>query len=153
MLGIGSGKVKYPLTNNSVYTVPSDYYLNYCPLMECSSDNEQDVNGAQWLHPNGSVVAENGLPYHQQTEEDEYTGAGLWRDFSYILTALDEQELICEVTHPSGKERLHVRVQLPRGGTCMLFAICSNECCTSHCKYLMHCVHPSHSSSTQAKVD
>ena len=121
VLGFGQEKVPFPLGNNSVYTVHSDYHKNECPLMLCSSDSEQD-NEAQWLHLNGSVVTENAeLPYYQlQSDDGQYQGAGLWYGSSYILTALDEQELICQVSHPSGVERVFVRVQLPRGETCHL---------------------------------
>ena len=118
MQGVGPNKATFPLTNNSVYTVPSDYILNYSPLVVCGSDNEEDV--AEWLHPNGSAVATSGLPYYQQTDDGEYPGAGLWRGIGHTLTALDEQELICRVTSHTGEERLHVRVQLPRGETCRL---------------------------------
>ena len=122
MLGFGQEKVAFPLGNNSVYTVHSDYHMHECPLMLCSSDSQQD-NEAQWLHLNGSVVTENAeLPYYQlQSDDSQYQGTGLWYGNSYILTALDEQDLICQVSHhPSGVERLFVRVQLPRGETCRL---------------------------------
>lgn len=120
VLGFGQEKVPFPLDNNSVYTVPSHYHMNECPLMLCSSDSEQDE--AKWLHLNESIVSENAeRPYYQrQSDDGQYQGAGLWHGSRYILTALDEQELVCQVSRPNGVERLFVRVQLPRGETCRL---------------------------------
>lgn len=133
--GYGSKNVTLPLANHSVYTVPSDYNLNACPLMLCSS-NSTVQGDIQWLHLNGSAVTMDpfaGLPYYQANDPSS-PGVGLWHGSGYMLTALDEEELICQVSHHDGEvvERLLVRVQLPRGETCRLqasAAVLRAACC------------------------
>lgn len=122
MRGYGPGRAEFPLTNNSVYTVPSD--LNVWPLMLCSGDNTQQ--SIQWLHLNGSSISTNPweVPFYLYHDSQAYPGphVGLYPGNDYTLTAYNEQVMVCEVTSDGGAvvERLFVRVQLPRGETLSL---------------------------------
>ena len=120
--GYGNKGATFPLTNNSVYTVPPDYNLNEYPLMLCGS-NSTVQSDIRWLHLNGSAVTTEPftrLPYYQ-ANDPSLPGEGLWHSSGYMLTALDEEDLICEVSRGSEvMESLLVRVQLPRGETCRL---------------------------------
>ena len=119
MRGSGPGNANFPLTNNSVYTVPP--YLTVWPLMLCSGDDT--TQSIEWLHLNGSSLSRDGweAPFYQYHDSQAYPGphVGLYRGNGHTLTAYNEQVMICQVTTSgSGEvERLFVRVQLPRGKT------------------------------------